>query len=642
MNQETNLVELIYEFNAIVTAETSNVNMMQDSAMRIADFFFQKPKTNAKFLIRKSSILRLFVDSFREAKHFEIQQDLIRIIYQVTLAKFGAKRLVENFATEAIFESITLFPNAIPDNFTIHLVILAKLSEKDAKFSTKFRCFHLTPFLFENLRFFANDFDRALPIITVFHRCAISPTTCAIFRKHCAMRILLSYLSNACLPLHPVVSLCIDSVRLLVRNKGIVLVDSWANLVRELIKFYSFLMFDFENFKEIFSVLELFNEISRIPRGHAAIINSDLFRMLRDTLAKFQWLAAHTELKDRFIKSNMEIVQDFIQKKSILYSPHFSDANDDYRKQISLQSQLSASIAVNRTVINRLDLFSEEFEVSQSRNFSLTIRSLIDVDDLKMYCYDSSANFDATTLLAEFFNKRKPDYLIIDAKLTKFHENLQKHSKFFAYPNKSYTKTAAFHTFLSPTICKQITQLYQKDDNTMLSMVLSKLDFINQPVYSIEKEIFRQKITFTDPILLKQKFFGKNTWIQSPLTAFNIHKSLIFAADFESSNLQKILEINPITYDIILRSDTSRHVQWFLFRVSNMDSDTKYTFNIVNFDKNNSQFANGMQPLLFSRKSNRENGENWHRVGSMIYYGESDYTKRTETAKLTQSLSAKR
>ena len=54
-----------------------------------------------------------------------------------------------------------------------------------------------------------------------------------------------------------------------------------------------------------------------------------------------------------------------------------------------------------------------------------------------------------------------------------------------------------------------------------------------------------------------------------------------------------------------------------------MDSDTKYTFNIVNFDKNNSQFANGMQPLLFSRKSNRENGENWHRVGTekatMIY-----------------------
>ena len=57
MNQETNLVELIYEFNAIVIAETSNVNMMQDSVMRISDFFFQKPKTNAKFLIRKARFL---------------------------------------------------------------------------------------------------------------------------------------------------------------------------------------------------------------------------------------------------------------------------------------------------------------------------------------------------------------------------------------------------------------------------------------------------------------------------------------------------------------------------------------------------------------------------------------------------------
>ena len=631
MNQETNLVELIYEFNAIATAETPNVNILQDQALKVADFFFQKPKTNAKFLVKKSSILRLFIDSFRVVKNFEIQQDLIRIVYQVTIAKFGAKRLVENFATEAIFESITLFPNAIPDNFTIHFVILAKLSEKDAKFSTKFRCFHLTPFLFENLRFFANDFDRALSMITVFHRCAISPTTCAVFRKHFATRILLSFLSNARLPLHQIVSVCIDSIRLLVKNKGILLVDSWLNLVKELTKFYSFLMFDFENFKEIFSVLELFKDISRNSRGHSAIINSDLFKTLRDTLAKFQWVTTHNELKDHFIKSNMEIVLDFVQKKNIFYSPHFSDTNDDYRNQISLQNQLSPPNAKKVSVINRLNLFCEDFEVSKSQNFSVTIRSLIDVDNLLMYCYDPSANFDASTILAEFFTKRKPDHLIIDSNLTKFHENLQGTSKFFAYPKKSYNKSPVLHTFLSPTVSKETTQLYQKDDNTMLSIVLSKLDFINQPVYSIEKEVYRQKVTFTDPILLKQKFCGKDICIQSPLSALNINKSLLFAADFESSNLQRILEINPNIYDVILRPDTTRHVQWFLFKVSNMDSVTKYTFNIVNFDKNSSQFSTGMQPLLFSRKSNRNTGESWHRVGSMIYYGESDYTKRTDS-----------
>ena len=638
MNQETNLVELIYEFNAIATAETPSVSILQDHALKIADFFFQKPKTNAKFLVKKSSILRIFIDTFRVLKNFDIQQDLIRLIYQVTISKFGAKRLVENSATEAIFESITLFPNAIPDNFTIHFVILAKLSEKDAKFSTKFRCFHLTPFLLDNLRFFANDFDRALPVITVFHRCAISPTTCTVFRKHFSMRILLSYLSNACLPLHPSISMCIDSIRLLVKNKGIVLVDSWLNLVRELVKFYSFLMFDFENFKEIFSVLELFKEISRNLRGHAAIINSNLFQTLRDTIAKFQWVTAHTELKDRFIKSNMEIVQDFVQKKNIFYSPHFSDINDGYRNQVSLQNQVSPLNGKNRSVINRLNLFSEEFEMSKLRNFSLTIRSLIDIDDLSMYCYNSCVSFDAPTYLAEFFNKQKPDHLIIDAKFTKFHENLHTTSKFFAFPNRSYNKSPVFHTFLSPTICKERTQLYQKDDNTMLSMVLSKLDFINQPIYSIEKEVFRQKITFTDPILLKQKYFGKDIWFQSPSNSLNINKSLIFAADFESTNLQRILETNPNTYDVILRPDTSRHVQWFFFKVLNMDSDTKYIFNIVNFDKNSSQFSTGMQPLLFSRKSNRNNGESWHRVGSMIYYGDSDYTKRTDSSSTTGKL----
>ena len=158
------------------------------------------------------------------------------MLFQVTLVKFGAKRLIEHYGTEAIFESISLFPSAIPENFTIHFILLAKLSEKDSKFSTKFRCFHLTSFLLDNLRYYSSDFDHALPIITVFHRCAISPTTCVVFRKHFAMRILLTYLGNARLPLHPLVSICIDSIRLLVKNKGILSTTSWENLMNELVR----------------------------------------------------------------------------------------------------------------------------------------------------------------------------------------------------------------------------------------------------------------------------------------------------------------------------------------------------------------------------------------------------------------------
>ena len=126
----------------------------------------------------------------------------------------------------------------------------------------------------------------------------------------------------------------------------------------------------------------------------------------------------------------------------------------------------------------------------------------------------------------------------------------------------------------------------------------------------MKRKYFGQKILFTDPIL-KLKRIEKDTFIHSPLQTLNISESLLFSADFESSNLQKITEINSTTYDVILRPDTIRHVQWFLFKVTNMNSTTNYTFKFVNFEKNNSQFSSGMQPLLFSRKSNSESGLGW-------------------------------
>ena len=94
----------------------------------------------------------------------------------------------------------------------------------------------------------------------------------------------------------------------------------------------------------------------------------------------------------------------------------------------------------------------------------------------------------------------------------------------------------------------------------MLSIALSKLDTINQPRYTIEKEVFRQKISFTDPIL-RPKRNANASIIQSPLPAYNLEGSLKFSADFESANLQLVTEINTTTYEIILRPDTTRHVQ---------------------------------------------------------------------------------
>lgn len=40
--------------------------------------------------------------------------------------------------------------------------------------------------------------------------------------------------------------------------------------------------------------------------------------------------------------------------------------------------------------------------------------------------------------------------------------------------------------------------------------------------------------------------------------------------------------------------------QWFYFQISNMVANVKYTFNILNLAKINSQYNYGMQPVVFS------------------------------------------
>lgn len=57
---------------------------------------------------------------------------------------------------------------------------------------------------------------------------------------------------------------------------------------------------------------------------------------------------------------------------------------------------------------------------------------------------------------------------------------------------------------------------------------------------------------------------------------------------------------------------TCRGKQWFYFQVSNMVAKVPYVFNIVNFDKINSQFNYGMQPVLFSTKEYLLSGSGMH------------------------------
>ncbi|UJR28214.1 hypothetical protein I4U23_009464 [Adineta vaga] len=105
---------------------------------------------------------------------------------------------------------------------------------------------------------------------------------------------------------------------------------------------------------------------------------------------------------------------------------------------------------------------------------------------------------------------------------------------------------------------------------------------------------------------------------------------LLFESQFESSNLRKAIQITEEEYDLILRPDvnTSRHHQWFYFEVSNMRHNLTYRFNIINFEKINSQFNAGMQPVIFSVHDARNGKPYWRRIGEKVSYYKNIYGRK--------------
>ncbi|NXD74406.1 CBPC2 carboxypeptidase, partial [Eolophus roseicapillus] len=106
--------------------------------------------------------------------------------------------------------------------------------------------------------------------------------------------------------------------------------------------------------------------------------------------------------------------------------------------------------------------------------------------------------------------------------------------------------------------------------------------------------------------------------------------TLLFESRFESGNLQRAVKVGPYEYVLQLRPDlfTTKHTQWFYFRVQNTRRDPLYRFTIANLAKPKSLYGEGMRPLLYSQRDAQSRGIGWRRVGTDVRYyrggGDSD------------------
>lgn len=98
--------------------------------------------------------------------------------------------------------------------------------------------------------------------------------------------------------------------------------------------------------------------------------------------------------------------------------------------------------------------------------------------------------------------------------------------------------------------------------------------------------------------------------------------ALVFESRFESGNLEKAIKVGEYEYELWLRKDiyTSKHTQWFYFKVANMTAGMNYRFTICNFTKSSSLYGSGMQPVMYSEMDARTSRQGWRRAGSDIKY----------------------
>lgn len=96
---------------------------------------------------------------------------------------------------------------------------------------------------------------------------------------------------------------------------------------------------------------------------------------------------------------------------------------------------------------------------------------------------------------------------------------------------------------------------------------------------------------------------------------------ITFDSNFESGNLDVVIQTKPFEYDLYMRvdSNTVGHNQWYFFKVKNTQVAT-LKFRICNFTKPNSLYNRGMLPYIYSTKQDYKSGTGWKQAGSNVNY----------------------
>lgn len=112
-------------------------------------------------------------------------------------------------------------------------------------------------------------------------------------------------------------------------------------------------------------------------------------------------------------------------------------------------------------------------------------------------------------------------------------------------------------------------------------------------ILSLIKENWYRNISSMDNILFPQEF---KTFTPNELPFIGNSKNsdkISFDSNFESGNLDLVIESSHNEFDLYMRVDTNTkgHLQWFYFSVTWKEMNSSVRFNICNFTKEKSLYS---------------------------------------------------
>lgn len=67
-------------------------------------------------------------------------------------------------------------------------------------------------------------------------------------------------------------------------------------------------------------------------------------------------------------------------------------------------------------------------------------------------------------------------------------------------------------------------------------------------------------------------------------------------------------------------SNTRGHLQWFNFKIGNLQKDKEYRFNVCNFQKDNILYGRGLKPYVYSREKFVREKVGWEQRGESLVF----------------------